>query len=777
MNKTMNKNGTLSLLLILALFIFTVISSNYWHSFGAQKPSIERHFNYFEHSINEGQESCFSLAINQINSSKESIERIEVKSNDFFLFEKQFALNGNQLFDYCIPENKINSGSNLIEINFSNTEFGKERLFYNVFKENSAPLQEKSSMISNFSESEKEINLTLFNGKSKGVFSEINFSGNDFEKRKFISIPALSSKSIKLNKEFFENESNIEIKFNEASSGVELAQEKKANPALNAIIFLIVFFFTGLLFLKKFNLLESLSFTFAYFISLFILIPWILNSFKIPLNSFSLTFSMILVSVLFYLFLKNKKFPETFKAEKGEQKIILFGLILSAALFFLIQLIIPSHINNWNVFYERQASLIIESSSIPLNDPLSYLGRGFTFIWGYFLFNSSLSLITNLNALNSFSLIVLFSNFFLLLSFLYLMKSLDFTLKKSLFLFFLYLTSLFIFNNWLISPKHTLSLALMLFAAAMLNSKRNHFIAGIFGGLAAFTQISFIVLFPLTYIIASKEFSRKKLIYSFISAFAVFLILFSPILFNHGIPFEVKSKEWGYLITHNVLDLLNDLGQLVFFLFLITLILCIKNFRKLSSYTRKIFFASIALILVQLFVSFRINIIAHLSLVILFGLYFFKSVKSKWIYYAAAFLLAFSFFTNIVILSIVVANADEFNSLNFLNQNSFDEEKVLADPFYGHLVSFNGNKVLSDLYVEYAVEEYLNDSYEFILGNEKNKEEILSRHGIDFVFFNKENIFLHAKQRESIESELDFTFMDKIYVNSSFSIHKKSEIQ
>ena len=79
--------------------------------------------------------------------------------------------------------------------------------------------------------------------------------------------------------------------------------------------------------------------------------------------------------------------------------------------------------------------------------------------------------------------------------------------------------------------------------------------------------------------------------------------------------------------------------------------------------------------------------------------------------------------------------------------------------------------------MEYAVEEYLNDSYEFILGNEKNKEEILSRHGIDFVFFNKENIFLHAKQRESIESELDFTFMDKIYVNSSFSIHKKSEIQ
>ena len=136
----MNKNGTLSLLLILALFIFTVISSNYWHSFGAQKPSIERHFNYFEHSINEGQESCFSLAINQINSSKESIERIEVKSNDFFLFEKQFALNGNQLFDYCIPENKINSGSNLIEINFSNNEFGKERLFYNAFKEDSLPL-------------------------------------------------------------------------------------------------------------------------------------------------------------------------------------------------------------------------------------------------------------------------------------------------------------------------------------------------------------------------------------------------------------------------------------------------------------------------------------------------------------------------------------------------------------------------------------------------------------------------------------------------------------
>jgi hypothetical protein len=185
------------------------------------------------------------------------------------------------------------------------------------------------------------------------------------------------------------------------------------------------------------------------------------------------------------------------------------------------------------------------------------------------------------------------------------------------------------------------------------------------------------------------------------------LTLYSRILMDNGMPYEIVPEDWGWLMKGGITGLPIEFGLLLFPSLIVSLLLLKER--------REIILSSIFLIsvLFYVFVSFRINLVVALLGCIILVKVFDRLDRSR-------FLVLFMFCILNFVLSLALlpsnlggyADNSLVRSVEYLNTLNYD--KVLVDPFYAHYITFNTNKkVLADLYVEYANKTMYQDAEYF----------------------------------------------------------------
>ncbi|MBU1939781.1 hypothetical protein KKH30_03390 [Candidatus Micrarchaeota archaeon] len=707
----MEPGKRLFVLLFAALMLLNILGSAYWHEFGMERPSAEAYFEYYDSSVKEGSDACLMLALASENSEMRNI--VEERSGR--------------------TEHVVVSANKRI--------FADEEIEASGKREYCIPAE-------GLNKGENIIEVSLNSG---GLFFHV--------------INGAEPERIELNAENFETKTG--------PAGI--------SPFFGVALFIILFGALLRLFLSRTALLEAALLSLVSICAMFIAVPWALDMLGIGLNFYSVYFACALLLVpVYYVFRAGSKArrstgPHTedsaVKHAWAENRELLILFLVFGVALAILPLTTPSHTGNWNVFYERQAEMIVNAGEVPAQDGLSYLGRGLTFVWGYFLFNSSLAFVTGLSGTALFALVYFLVNSLLFLAVLYFIRSFsNFSTRQGAVFYLLIVSSLFIFVNLMISPKHILGFALLFAATAMLMRGRNPLIIGGTVALAAFTQASFLLLFPLTAIIVCEKIPRRALAVSALIAAVFFALLFAPIFAQHGMPYEIESTGWGYLIKHNFADLLVDLGQVVVLLFAYTALRVLGKWQSTSFYTKKLFIAGVLLVLMQMFVFYRINIVTHLVLTLLLFNAFAQDFKERHFRHMLIALGIIALLANLVIVAYSVSWEEQTAPMDFLRERTAPGERVLADPYYAHLATYFAKRpVLADLYVEYADAEKLNDAYRFILDED---ETILRKYDIRYTLTEDARIFTDAKTQHYFSARKEFGFMDKVYTNGIFSIHR-----
>ena len=269
--------------------------------------------------------------------------------------------------------------------------------------------------------------------------------------------------------------------------------------------------------------------------------------------------------------------------------------------------------------------------------------------------------------------------------------------------------------------------------------------------------------------------TKKELIFGAIKALAIGAVIagifFLPTLLSAGMPSQAKSDVWGYMwsipLYGFVLDYLSVLVLIGIFIVPFFLLKKIKT----DFFSIRVFLFLLLFWFIQLFVSYRINIVATIALALLVGIIFpddfFRQRISEYsitAFFALGF--AFMFLVIMAFYPVVPVLSEPFA---FIKNNSSTNSNVLNEPWLGHAFIFlSERKSSADLAVEYAPEQMIDDSYAFL----KNRDlQILKKYGIDYVI--NCSIFLDEKPvGDNLYKELiEFTSLDKIYSNGLVFVH------
>ncbi|MBN1160050.1 MAG: hypothetical protein JXA43_02305 [Candidatus Diapherotrites archaeon] len=521
-------------------------------------------------------------------------------------------------------------------------------------------------------------------------------------------------------------------------------------------LFFALFFIPGCFLFRHKVTLERLALTFALGCTLFIITPWVLNYGGL-LNSLNLILALGFISLLAIVMNYKKKAPKEKNVEINRiMLLVCAGIILAG----ILMLFLPSHYNLWNVFYERYSEQMIGSGTIPMEDPFSYLGRGYTFVEGYFLFSAASAWITGYSGTMVFGLVQAMLNGFFIISVLNFGRSLGFKLKEQLLVLLFLLASVFIFVTFAMSPKHILALALLLTATAYMIERDKFVISGGLAAMAAYSQALMGVMYPILYLLFVKKTDWPKFLKSIAIMLLVFAIIYLPIYAHSGLPYEVNESTWGYLIKADVSQAITDLGGLVAVLLIIGAAATIGKWKKIKFRQKKIILFTLLFVFAEIFITYRANIFLSLTLAVGFIYAFKDNFKDKWLYIVILLIALFSIYLNFQVLQWSTLDEALISSGTFINLNSNENARILSDPLYGHAVTYFAQRpALSDLYVEYASEEKLNDTYDFIINENL---AVLQKYKIDYVMINRNSIINEARNVINYPKPKEFTTLDKI---------------
>lgn len=754
----------LAVLLLLSLIGVTV--SSYWREFAYKPQELGVGLISFDKRISSG-ESCFKLLFEPIEFGEGKLIEVMAVSDEELLLNESILVKERMVKGYCFNSGKLEEGENLVEV-----IAGGNKLFYHLVKEEG--IEEGKSSIEIISLTGEELRF------------KVNSSGNRFEPVEIFVNGELERRVYPEGgeEEFIEridlkegiNEVRVVFFGKEDSESITVEERFRMHPIAGLIIiFIALFVFSGFVFSSK-GFIEKMTLSFASLFVLIIINGFVLNHLNL-LNLFS--FIILLIAeliVLIALFRKRFRLSYENKFIRGfsslEVTVLLF--ILFVAVFF--HLFSVNHFTNFSVFYDRQAAMVAENFGVPSIDALSYLGRGFSFVPGYFFLNAGLSWITGLSEGGLFAFILLIGNFFFFFSVYFLIDALGFRKELRAVAFILLVGNLFIFPDTTFTPRHLFSLAFLLIALGLLIKNRDHWFAGLLLGITSFIQIPLLLGFVFTYPLISRKIEWKHFMKTIIIGFVVFGALFLPNLLLFGQPYEIRADQWGYLVKLPLeLSLLEE-GLTLFF---ISVMLSFDVWDKIrgrklnyDSYRKKLLFAIIISVAVQLFITWRWNIFSSF-IIALFILTYFNARDSFNELIARMFSLILLIILVISLLLVpgITVPDSVVQPINFLKENSSSNSRILADPLYGHNVAFFGERtVLADLYVEYADEVMLSDSFLFL----KEKDySILEKYGIDYVLNQNNLINERITGNPETAEPIEFREMDKVYASSTVFIHKK----
>ncbi len=453
--------------------------------------------------------------------------------------------------------------------------------------------------------------------------------------------------------------------------------------------------------------------------------------------------------------------------------LVLFALLVFVFIATFFHITTFQHMTYWNGFYERMGAMIVDQNAIPVLDELSYFGRGYTFVPGYFYFNAGLSWITGLSGDALFAVIMAFANVLFFMSVFYLGKSLGLSKKQGAIFGVLMITESFLMTAISLSPRHTLAFSLFILSLALFFDRKKPFMSGIMLGLAGFIQAPLILFYPVFAFFASKKFDWKKTITAVAIAGAIFAVLFAPNLIRYGLPYQVESNDWGYLITVPLDYLYRDFAPVLGFFVLFYLVDLWKKRIKIGKYSKRLIIGVLAGFIIQTFVTYRYNIVTSLNIGLLLAMWF-PTEKLKDVHFERIVIifLAAAIWYALSMVSLFSVQGIATEPIKFIELNSAKESRILSDPLFGHAIAYFAERpVLADLHVEYADGQKLKDAYRFL---EEKDYSLLEKYEIGYIVNQNDFINKQAIGGTLSRKRIEFDEIDKIYSNGFIYIHRNS---
>lgn len=750
------------------LLLLGVFLSGFWHTLAPYNISeVSMHLKEYDYIVFDDSNMCLSVVVDPSYFKSGFWFPLSVVSGGKALASANFIVSGEVMEkELCIPSSELESKNNLVEV-FS----GSRRLFFHVEKRSGKKPASDSS-------------LSILDSNSGFVRFELNSSFLSSYRPIEISVngeidhfvyPSAAKQVFSEKIETKAGENKVKVSYGSVSAETVVAKEDSfAVPfALGALLFCAAL---AVLLLFVFSSEESFfgkaAFSLASLAGILVAITFVLNFLGLlSLQSFLSSFVLVFL-LLALAFRKNFKPSFTNLNLSAQNPLVIFIIILAILTPLVFHLFSWSHATYWNVFYERHSEKMAETFTQPLFDDSSYFGRVLGFIPGYFFLESSLSWLLGLSGSTGlFAAILLFANAIFFFAVFYFCESLGFSLPKRALFFILLWFESFMRDGILVSPRHAISIAILLIAIAMLMRKKNSLLSGAILGVGGFIQTPLLAAFPPLYFVVSKEFDWKALLRTTIVALLVFGLLYAPNFFAFGVMSQAESKNWGYLIDYSVVYFLADFGTLILFFLAFHLIPIARKEVVIDGYAKKLALAAVIGFLFMLFVSYRWNVYYTVNLVVLL-VYLLpeRFVSGK----DCARLLSVVFLISLVLINVVMGPyalaSYQKSPLVFLKRNVSSDSRILADPIFGHAIEYlSGRKVMADLAVEYANQEMLSDAYRFL--GEKDYA-LAKKYGINYVVSQTDVINRNAFENERLEVPLEFESLDKIYDNGFIFVHR-----
>jgi len=570
---------------------------------------------------------------------------------------------------------------------------------------------------------------------------------------------------------FFHLQKGAEEKRAELSALEQKPETSDFNPLGLFLIVLSIAVFALFVFSSR-GLLEKSALSLAFSTILAIAVAFALSMFS-AFNEFNfIALFLVLNIAIAVAFAKNLKLNYGKLDWKNlyALEVLAIIFIIAGALFFNV--FTQNHLSYWTSFYERESGLVASAQGIPLTDPLSYLGeKPFGFMSGYFFINSGFSFLTGLEGAGNFALLSAFAKVFFLISALFFFSALGLSRNKRILAFILACFAAFMLADLMFNVRHVFAYSLFLLGIGMLIKNKGFAAPGILIGFAAFVQTPLLIMFPLAYWMICNKPRIKALAKSFVIACAIALALFAPVLLNAGLPYQARPEKWGYLTGMPLYGILVDLLALIIFFFIFFVPDIAKKQLALNPYPKKLAIAVVLGILIEIFISYRFNIITT----ILFAAFLaeiFPEDKLKEIFTQRALcaLFALGLAVALVVIAGFSAPVQATDAANFLAEFTSQDSSVLSDQQLGHTITYFGKrKVLADLAVEYASQEKLDDAARFLRTRDYS---ILEKYGIDYVFAPAKWLNENVIETRYLHEPLEFDALDKIYANEEFFIHR-----
>ncbi|MEM4598876.1 MAG: hypothetical protein QW400_04285, partial [Candidatus Diapherotrites archaeon] len=678
---------------------------------------------------------------------------------------------------FCADLTGLSEGKHFAEISLDD-----KRLFYSFEKQIGSEKQ-FTHTLKIISVEENSINFEVKNFP-ESVYAPVEiFVNGNFEKAVY---PSKNEEKFSEKINLQEGKNEIKVSALGVNATVQYEKEKSTNLLLFGFILIIagLFVFANFVFAKE-ELYSKFALSFFATSSLLIALGTLLGMFRVfnlPVLVGSYIFA---IAIAAFLFRKNFTLkreclkPKEFLKSISIEAIVLTGFFLYVCLFY--QWFTPSHTTNFNVFYERGTTQVIENAGLPRNDEKSYLGRPFTFVPGYFYLEGAFSIFTGLQDTGLFALTSAFAAIFFVFSSIAFAKSLGIK-KASVMMPVLFSMNTLIFTFITLTPRHIIAFAFLLISLMLFAEKK--WLLGstaIFFGMMLQIPLALFYLFsaPFVGLFLSKDIKLKGLalmiLKPFVLAFSLFCILYAMLFLNAGFPYQIMSQDWGYLISFGPAILLVEPGILLFLFILLLMLEGIWLMRKETKLTREkkiLLAACLASMTIQSAVTQRFNLVSALFTAV-FVAYFLEYYKSKFteLFTAmVALLLMAGLYIALILVHGFTTSLQAQAGVNYLAQYSSDSENVLSDPLYGHVIEMQaGKKVLADLMVEYADEKKLTEAYRFL----KDKDSrILNKYGINLVFSERFLINEKVIGNETLLEELEFKGLTKVFINEKVAIHR-----
>ena len=774
--KDMLKSREFTLLYLFLIFIIlALVFSSFWGVLRYNElSSTNVFFENFDRKVTQGSDFCFKFIVETENMIKASpmlgiyINDVLIDQNKIYLVgEKDFFGRGYSHFekDTCYSSALLNNGNNVVKINF-----GEKEIFFNVEKVDSFQKEEFALTDLNITNGGVVSFSILFNNVHAYEPVEIFVNGVLDHK----VYPVQGENNFIENVDLTEGKNSILVKFRDTTleGEVEFIPAQRMDFYAGLILFIFGFFIMVFFVYAKEDFVYKIALSIMSLLSLMIAIGFALNLVgMLSLFSF-ITIFIIALIVLLAFYRKNFSFTKLKRKEITDFSHPFFMLIFVGVVIVTLafNVFTVTNYSYWNTYYERQSDGLIQNFSQQNFDELSYLGRDVGFIPGYFFLEAGVAWIFGIDGVALFAVVFAIANVLFIFALFALGKSLGFSKNRIPIFYFLLWAENFIRASLIVSPRHALSLSFFLIAMALLIANRKKVASGISLGFAAFIQTPVFAAFPFLYFIISRKINLRDLLKVLIIAAVIFVIFVLPIFLNLGMLSQAEKSNWGYLLSYTPVALFMDIGPLLIFFLLFTVFDIFKKDFEWDFYKAKLLIASIIGLIFLMFISARWNIFCTIGLAVFIVLAIpEKSLKNKhFVRLLAVLILLFALLTATGIHTSQISNA-QLSPFNYLGEFSSSQENVLADPMFGHDIAFfSERKVLADLAVEYAPEEKLVDSFNFLVDKDYS---VLTKYDIRWVL--NQNHYINREAAGGIYSEtpVEFDKLDKVYTNDLMYIH------